>query len=79
MDGRVRREAAGGLHELALAGDRAAGYARVVPGDRDVDEALEEVALVRLGGTPGLLERLVRREVLLRGDQRETLLEGRID
>jgi len=36
----------------------------LVPGDRDVHEPLEEIALVGPRGAPGRLERLVRREVL---------------
>ncbi len=79
MDGRVGRETTGGLCKLALAGDGAAGHARVVPCDGDVHEALEEIALMPFGGAPGLLERLVRREVLLGGDQRKTPLVGRVD
>jgi hypothetical protein len=45
----------------------------VVPGDRDVDEALEEVLLRRLRGPPGLLELLVGLEVPATPDQIETV------
>ena len=38
--------------------------ARLVPGDDDVDESLEEVLLLGLRGAPRVLERLVRGEVL---------------
>jgi hypothetical protein len=37
---------------------------RLIPGNDDVDEALEEVLLLGLGCAPGVLERLVRGEVL---------------
>jgi hypothetical protein len=40
-----------------------------------VDEPLEEVPLGRLGGTPDVLEHLVRREVLAGADQLEAALE----
>jgi hypothetical protein len=51
------------LLELSLESDPipAAG---LVPGDDDVDEPLEEVLLLGLGRAPGVLERLVRGEVL---------------
>jgi hypothetical protein len=44
----------------------------VVPGDRDVDEALEEVLFPRLRRPPRLLELLVRLEVLASANQIET-------
>jgi hypothetical protein len=47
--------------------------ARVVPGDRDVDETLEEVLLRRVGGPPRLLELLVGLEVLAAPDQLDTV------
>jgi hypothetical protein len=47
--------------------------AGVVPGDRDVHEALEEVLFRRLGRPPSLLELLVRLEVLTAPDQIETV------
>ena len=59
----VRAEAPERLLELALAADLV-GTPCLVPGDRDVDEALEEVALRLLRGAPGVLEDLVGREVL---------------
>jgi len=62
MRGRERREATTRLLELPAACDAPAGDAGVVPGDDRVDEALEEVALGRVGAAPGLLERLVRCE-----------------
>jgi hypothetical protein len=51
------------LLELPLEADPipAAG---LVPGDDDVHEPLEEVLLLGLGCAPGVLERLVRGEVL---------------
>jgi hypothetical protein len=48
---------------LALAANLIAAP-RLVPGDDDVDKPLKEVLLGRLGGPPGVLERLVRGEVL---------------
>jgi hypothetical protein len=61
-----------GLRELALTA-RPIPPAGVVPGDSDVDEALEEILLGRLSGTPGVLERLVRLEVLTPLDLSKTL------
>jgi hypothetical protein len=52
-----------GLRQLALAAGLVAA-ARLIPGDDDVHEPLEEVLLGRLGGPPRVLERFVRREVL---------------
>jgi hypothetical protein len=60
------------LRELPLA-PGAIPAARVVPGDRDVDETLEEVLLRRLCSPPGLLELLVRLEVLAAPDQLDTV------
>jgi hypothetical protein len=65
-------ETASRLGELPLA-PRAVPPTRVVPGDRDVDETLEEVLLRRLCGPPGLLQLLVRLEVLAAPDQIETV------
>jgi hypothetical protein len=73
--GPIWREPPPRLGKLALAGTGAAGHARVVPGDRDVDEPLEEVPLGRLGRAPGVLERLVRGEVLARPGEVEAPLE----
>ncbi len=64
MGRRERRQAARRLLELRGARARTSRYVRVVPGDHDVDEPLEEVALTRLGGPPRLLEGLVSREVV---------------
>ena len=79
MRGRVRREPARRLLELALARDAAAGDAGVVPGDRDVYEPLVEVALGRLRGAPRPFESLVSREVLAAADEVEPELVGRLD
>lgn len=76
MDGRVGREAAGGLLELPLAADPVAA-SRLVPGDRDVDEPLEEVALGRLGRPPFVLEDLVRVVVPAAPDELEPAFELR--
>jgi hypothetical protein len=74
MRGTEPSKASRGLRELALARDRAARHRCVVPGDCDVDEPLEEVALVGRRRTPRVLERLVCREVLPLVDQREAAL-----
>lgn len=68
MAGRERLQPADRLRELALRSDLASA-ARLVPRDRDVDEPLEEVALVGRRGAPGVLELLVRGEVLAGADQ----------
>jgi hypothetical protein len=60
--GRERREPALRLLELPAAADEVAAPV-LVPGDDDVDEALEEVALLRRRLPPRLLERLVGLEV----------------
>jgi hypothetical protein len=67
---RIRPEAPRRLLELPLAAD-AVATAGLVPGDGDVDEPLEEVALLVLGGPPGVLELLVGREELAPADQIE--------
>ena len=67
VDAAMRRsegpQAARGLLELAPATNLVA-TAGLVPGDDDVHEPLEEVLLLGLGCAPGVLERLVRGEVL---------------
>jgi hypothetical protein len=70
-----RREPTCRLLELPLAPDAPAA-ARLVPRDRDVDEALEEVALVRRGRAPGVLELLVGGEVVARANQREAAVKS---
>jgi hypothetical protein len=65
-------EAARRLLELPLAAG-AVPPACVVPGDRDVDETLEEVLLSGLRRPPRLLELFVRLEVLAAPDQIETI------
>jgi hypothetical protein len=67
---RIRPQPARGLRELPLAADAVAA-AGLVPRDRDVNEPLKEVALLGLGGAPGVLELLVGREVLAPADQIE--------
>ena len=74
MRRRVRPEAARRLVELALAADPAAAP-RLVPGHRNVDEPLEEVALLAVGGAPRELELLVSCEVLAAPDQLDARLE----
>jgi len=63
----VARESSRSLLELPLAAD-AVPAAGLVPGDRDVDEPLEEVALRLRGGSPGVLELLVGGEELAPAD-----------
>jgi hypothetical protein len=65
------------LLELPLAAGPVAA-AGLVPGDDDVDEALEEVLFRRVGGPPCILERLVRLEVLARPSEVEPALEVRL-
>lgn len=77
MRGGVRPQPPRGLLELALAADGVPA-ARLVPGDGDVDEPLEEVPLGGLGGTPDVLEHLVRGEVLAGANQLEAALELRV-
>ena len=73
VDGRKGAEAARCFLELPLASDPVPA-ARLVPRDGDVDEALEEVPLARIGGAPALLEHLVGGEVLGALDQLEAAL-----
>ena len=74
MIGRVRPEPPGRLLELPLAAD-AVPAAGLVPRDREVDEALEEVALLGRRGPPDVLELLVGGEVLAVANQVESALE----
>jgi hypothetical protein len=60
---REQGEAPRRLLELPLAA-RPVAAAGLVPGDDDVDEALVEVLLGRVGGPPRVLERFVRLEIL---------------
>ena len=76
MRRRVRREAASRLRELARTRDVATGDACVVPGDGDVHEPLEEVALNGVGCTPRLFESLVGRVEVARADRRQPALVG---
>jgi hypothetical protein len=71
---RVRRESPLRLLELSLAAHPVAA-AGLVPGDGDVNEALEEVALRRFGGAPGVLQLFVGGEELAGPDQLESALE----
>jgi hypothetical protein len=68
--GRVWPESPRGLFELPLAAD-AVPPACLVPRDRDVDETLEEVALLGRRRAPHILEHLVRSEELAAPDQLE--------
>ena len=65
---RVRRQAADRLRKLPL-GANAAPAPSLVPGDGDVDEALEEVALLGRCCAPSVLELLVGREIIAAADQ----------
>jgi hypothetical protein len=69
-----RREPPRGLLQLTLAA-RPVATARLVPGDDDVDEPLEEVLLAGIRCPPRVLERLVRGEVLTGAGEIETTLE----
>jgi len=66
--GRVSPQPAGGLLQLTLASNPVAA-AGLVPGDGDVHEPLEEVALGRLGRSPRDLELFVSFEVRALADQ----------
>ena len=69
----VRRESAGRLLELTLAADPVSA-ARLVPGNSNVDETLQEVPLWGLRRTPGDLELLVRLEIAATANQFEPAL-----
>ena len=62
------------LFELPLAAD-AVPPPGLVPGDSDVDETLEEVALLGRRRAPGVLEGLVRGEELAAPNQLEPARE----
>lgn len=74
MLGGVRAEAAERLLQLALAADLLPA-ACLVPGDGDVHEALEEAALGRRCGPPGVFEHLVPVVEASRADQLEPARE----
>ena len=73
-----RIEPASGFLQLTLAADRVPATG-LVPGDDDVHEPLEEVLLGGLGGAPGVLERLVRGEVLAGAGEVEPAGEVRFE
>jgi hypothetical protein len=70
----VRAEASNRFRELPLAADAIAAPG-LVPRDRNVNKALEKVALGRLAGSPGIFELLVRSEVFAGANQLEPALE----
>ena len=72
----VGPEAAGGLLQLPLTADTVAAPG-LVPRDGDVDEPLEEVALLGLRRAPHVFEHLMRGEVLALTNQHEAALELR--
>ena len=74
MAGCKRPEPARGLLELPLAA-RTVAAPGLVPGDDDVDEALEEILLGYVGSAPGVLERLVRLEVVASPRELEAAVE----
>jgi hypothetical protein len=74
--GRERGEPPGCLLQLPLAA-RTVAAPGLVPGDDDVDEALEEVFLGRVRSAPGVLERLVGLEVLAGAGEVEPAFEVR--
>jgi hypothetical protein len=69
-----RREPPRRLLELPLGAD-AVPAAGLVPGDRDVNQPLEEVLLGGSGCAPGQLELLVRGEELAAPDQLDAARE----
>ena len=75
MRGGVRRQAAGSLLELPRRTWLVA-VGGMVPGDRHVDEPLEEVPLPRRRLAPFLLEFLVRVEPALRTHERKSVFEA---
>jgi hypothetical protein len=75
---RERREPALRLLELAFTADPVAAPC-LVPGDDDVDEPLEEVTLVGVGGPPRQLELLVRFEPAPLPRQLQPALERLVD
>ena len=77
MARRERAEAPRRLLELPLAA-RAVAATGLVPRNDDVDEALEEVLLGRIGSAPRILERLVRFEVLTGACEVQAALEVRL-
>ena len=74
MRGSERAKPARSLLKLPLAADAVAPLG-LVPGDGHVDEPLEEVPLVGVGGTPGVLERFMRLEVPTGSEESESLRE----
>jgi hypothetical protein len=70
----VGPEAAGRLLQLPLAADPVAAPG-LIPGDGEVDEPLEEVALLWRRRAPRVLELLVSGEELAPADQIETRSE----
>ena len=74
----VPAEPTGRLLELPLAADPVSA-AGLVPGDDDVDEALEEVALAGVRRAPGLLEGFVRFEVPAGARERDDGVECLLD
>jgi hypothetical protein len=76
--GRVPGEPAFRLRELPLAADEVAAFL-LVPGDDDVHEPLEEVALVGVSGAPRVFEGLVRLEVAAGARMLEPLGVGLLD
>jgi hypothetical protein len=70
---RVRPKPARRLLELAFAADAVAA-AGLIPGDRDVNEALEEVALLGRRGPPRVFEFLVGGKELLEANELQTAL-----
>jgi hypothetical protein len=65
------------LLELALAADLISAPG-LVPRNGDVDESLEEVTLLAVGGAPDVLQHLVRGEVLAALDQPQPPLQFRL-
>ena len=78
MHRRERLEPLHRLRELSLGPDLAAASG-LIPGNRDVHQTLEEVALLGGSGAPGILELLVCGEVLARTNQFHPRLVCHVD
>src|SRR6266550_3246338 len=78
MRRRERLEPTQRLGELPLGTDLAPAPG-LVPGHRDVHQTLEEVTLLGGRRAPGILELLVRGEVLAGADQLDACLKGGLE
>jgi hypothetical protein len=74
MNGRIGRKPPSRFLELALAAHTVAPPG-LVPGDRDVDEPLEEIAFGRRSGAPRIFQLLMGREEVAGPNQLQAALE----